>query len=61
MACGPKGQFKLPIVVQCFAPPDPGIQRQVERTLFNHGMHLTTSDPTALASHSQGVLACACR
>jgi len=54
MACGPKGQFKLPIVVQCFAPPDPGIQRQVERTLFNHGMHLTTSDPTALASHSQG-------
>ncbi|KAF5838000.1 P-loop containing nucleoside triphosphate hydrolase protein [Dunaliella salina] len=53
VACGPKGKFKLPILVQCFAPPDPNIQGQVERTLFNHGMHLSTADPATLASQSQ--------
>ena len=55
MACGPKGKFKLPIVVQCFSHPDPNTQRAVSRTLFDHGMHLSTSDPRSHTTPSQGV------
>ncbi len=59
LASGPKGKFKLPIVVHCFGAADAAARQRVVRTLFTHGMHLSTLDPMSSqqspGNHSQGL------